>query len=92
MGDIIQFPGLNIEYSSLTTDALNRFRDIPKYIMKQMLESVFCPVCGNGTTIIAFSGRMAGNNLILNGKCKKCWGEVERLIDGHEEKSIRITS
>ena len=92
MGDIIQFPGLNIDCSSLTTDALDRFRDIPKHIMKQMLESVFCPVCGNGTTIIAFSGRMSGNDLILNGKCKNCWGEVERLIAGQEEQSIRITS
>jgi hypothetical protein len=92
MGDIIQFPGLNIECSTFTSDALNRFRDIPKYIMKQMLESVFCPVCGNGTTIIAFSGRMKGYDLILNGKCKNCWGEVERLIDYHEDKSMRITS
>ena len=92
MGDIIQFPGLNIECSTFTSDALNRFRDIPKYIMKQMLESVFCPVCGNGTTIIDFRGRMKGCDLILIGKCKKCWGDVERLIDGQEEKSIRITS
>ena len=60
--------------------------------MKQMLESVFCPACGNGTTIIAFGGRMKGYDLILNGKCKNCWGEVERLIDYHEDKSMRITS
>ena len=92
MGNIIHFPGLNIEYSNFTPDALNRFRSIPKHHMEQMLESVFCPVCGNGTTIIAFSGRMKGFDLILNGKCKSCWGEVERLISGQKEKSIRISS
>ena len=92
MGDIIQFPGLNIEGSSFTPDALKRFREIPKYIMRQMLESVFCPVCGNGTTIINFNGKMNGSDLILNGKCKTCWGEIERLIDNQEGKSIRITS
>ena len=92
MGDIIQFPGLNIECSSFTPDALNRFREIPKHIMKQNLESVFCPVCGNGTTIIDFSGRMKGYDLILSGKCKNCWGEVERLINGQEEKPVKISS
>ena len=92
MGDIIQFPGLNIECSNFTPDALNRFQDIPKYIMRQMLKSVFCPVCGNRTTIIDFRGKMKGCDLILNGKCKNCWGDVERLIDDQEEKSIRITS
>lgn len=92
MGNIIQFPGLNVESSKFTPDALNRFKEIPKYIMKQILESVFCPFCGKGKTIIAFSGRMVGNDLILIGKCKNCWGDVERLIDGQEEKSIRITS
>ena len=92
MGDIILFPGLNIECSSFTPDALNRFQEIPKHIMKRILENVFCPSCGNGTTIIAFSGTMKGYDLILNGKCKNCWGDVERLIDGQEEKSIRITS
>ena len=92
MGDVIQFPGVNIECSNFTPDALNRFRSIPKHIMVQMLESVFCPVCGNGTTIIAFNGKMKGFDLILNGKCNNCWGEVERLIAGQEENSIRITS
>ncbi len=92
MGDIILFPGLNIECSKFTPEALNRFRSIPKHIMEQMLESVFCPVCGNGTTIIAFSGIMKDDDLILNGKCKNCWGKVERLIDGQEEKSISSTS
>ena len=92
MGDIVQFQSLKIECSNFTSDALKRFRDIPKHIMKQILENVFCPSCGNGTTIIAFSGRMKDYDLILNGKCKYCWGEVERLIDGQEGKSIRITS
>ena len=92
MGKLIQFPGLNIESSKFAINALKRFKEIPKHIMKQMLENVFCPVCGNGKTIIAFSGRMVGNDLILNGKCKTCWGDVERLIDGQEEKYIRISS
>ena len=30
MGDIIQFPSLKIECSNFTSDALKRFRDIPK--------------------------------------------------------------
>ena len=92
MEDIIQFPGLNIDSSNFKPDALTRFKEVPKYIMKQMLESVFCSVCGNGKTIIAFSGRMINSDLILNGKCKNCWSDVERLIDGQEVKSIRITS
>ena len=92
MGKIIQFPGLNIDPLKFSYDALKRFKEIPKYIMKQMLENVFCHVCGNGKTIIDFSGKMDGNDLILNGKCKNCWSEVERLIDGQEEKTIIASS
>ena len=92
MGDIIHFPGLNVDCSRFTPDALKRFHSIPKHIMNQILETVFCPKCGAGATIIAFSGRMLGTDLILNGRCKKCWGEVERLVGGKEEIFLRITS
>ncbi len=92
MGNIIQFPGLDIDCSKFTPDGLNHFRKIPKYIMKQILETVFCPTCGTGTTIIAYGGRMLGNDLILTGMCRICWGEVERLVKEKEEIFFRITS
>jgi len=90
MGDIIQFPGLNVDASKFTPDALNRFHEIPKYMMKQIIESVFCPECGAGTTIIDFSGKMINSDLILTGRCKKCWGEIERLVSSKEDIFFRI--
>jgi len=92
MGEIIQLPDLDIDCSKFTPEGLDYFRKIPKYIMKQILETVFCPTCGTGTTIIAFSGKMLDRDLILRGKCKKCWGEVERLVSDKEEIFFRITS
>ena len=46
----------------------------------ELLENVFCRKCGV-TTIVDYDITLSKPDIILKGKCKKCNGNVARLIE-----------
>ena len=46
----------------------------------QILDNVWCGYCGETITIVRYSGRMEGSNLVLEGECERCSTKVARVI------------
>jgi hypothetical protein len=66
---------------NFTEDAKKHWDSIPSDIQEQLINNVFCVRC-KLTSIVDFTGKMDGVDLILEGSCKKCGGKVARLIEG----------
>jgi len=47
----------------------------------QILNTVGCRHCANVTTIVHYTGKVKGGDLILEGECERCGGQVVRLIE-----------
>jgi hypothetical protein len=65
----------------LTDAAKKRWNQIPKSGKKELLSSVWCTSCRSGTSMQIRDGDMVGRSLVLHGICKKCGGEVSRVIE-----------
>lgn len=55
---------------------------IPEDIRHKLIDNVWCVNCSGVTTITDFKGQIEKGDLVLYGKCKKCEGEVVRVIEG----------
>ena len=47
----------------------------------QILNNVWCNHCTKMTTIVHYTGKVDGGDLILEGECERCGGKVARLIE-----------
>jgi RecJ-like exonuclease len=65
----------------LSFEAEKIWRAIQKSHQQSILNSVWCGQCRGSTTIMDYSAQMAGNSLVLIGKCQVCGKEVRRLVD-----------
>ena len=61
-------------------NAARKWREIPKEFQQRLINNVFCKSCFD-TTIVDFTMHDDENGIILKGKCKKCGGDVARLIE-----------
>ena len=67
--------------SKFTHEAYRIWNELSCDIKEKLLNNVFCGSCEDTTTIIDYVGKTSRNDLVLNGKCKKCGHEVARLIE-----------
>jgi hypothetical protein len=65
-----------------TPEAARRWSDFNAPEQQRFLDNVWCASCRSGTSILDFSGRMDGDDLILDGRCGRCGSRVARLIEG----------
>lgn len=70
------------EFPRFTASAKIFWDAIPEQVRKRLLANVWCVGCRGETTIVGYSANIQRGDLILNGKCKKCGGEVTRVIEG----------
>jgi hypothetical protein len=54
-----------------TPEALRRWKKIPEWARKKVLDNVYCGRCIGPVTILLERAEMVGKSLILRGKCKK---------------------
>ena len=47
----------------------------------KILNNVWCSHCTKMTTIVRYTGKVDGGDLILQGECERCGGRVARLIE-----------
>jgi hypothetical protein len=71
-----------------TPEAMKRWDHIPPSDKTELLNNVWCGECKSGTTIQLREGKMSGRSLVLHGTCKKCGGEVARVIEPAEDKLL----
>jgi hypothetical protein len=55
---------------------------IPERQRLILLANVWCGRCQTETAIVDYHGRFQSGNLILQGRCSICGGEVARLVEG----------
>lgn len=67
---------------TFTRLARQRWESIPADTRQRLLANVWCGQCRHEVTITNFSGTITGGNLLLEGKCAKCDGDVARMIEG----------
>jgi len=68
----------------LTAGARKRWNQIPESAKKGILESVWCSQCRTGASMQLQEGKIDRRLLVLNGICKKCGGEVTRVVEFEE--------
>ncbi len=62
--------------------ANKKWHAIPKEIREKLEDNAFCVSCRDVTTIVEYNIELSGNDIILKGKCSRCGGRVNRLIEG----------
>lgn len=55
--------------------------DIPEETREKLLSNVHCTTCGEMTTIVEYDGQIRSGDLLLDGTCETCGGDVTRLIE-----------
>lgn len=68
-----------------TPEARKRWDHIPSSDKTVLLDNVWCGECKAGISMHLKEGKMSGRSLILHGTCKKCGGEIARVIEPVEE-------
>lgn len=62
-------------------DAKRLWDALIPYHKTQILNNVWCSHCAKVTTIVHYTGKLEGGDLILEGQCKRCGSKVARLIE-----------
>jgi len=55
---------------------------VPPHFQERILHNVWCPHCGDMTTMTDFTGEVHGKSLVLRGACVSCHGKVARVLEG----------
>ncbi len=58
---------------------------IPSHFQERILHNIWCPHCGDMTTMTDFIGEVHGKSLVLFGRCVSCHGKVARVLEGTPE-------
>ena len=64
-----------------TPEAARRWKRIPEWARKEILDNVFCGRCRGSVPIVLESAEMDGKDLILRGKCRHCAKDVCRVVE-----------
>ena len=67
--------------SNFSLDAKRLWDAILPYHKTQILNNVWCRDCRKVTTIVRYTGKVEGTDLVLEGECERCGGKVARLIE-----------
>ena len=70
-----------IPMPEFTADAEKRWQQVSELAKEVIMCNVWCVQCRSATTIQLRDGKMCGNSLVLSGTCKKCGGEVARVLE-----------
>jgi len=73
--------------SSFTPAAHILWDAIPSHFQERIVHNVWCPHCGDMTTIMDFTGQVHGKSLVLYGSCVTCRGKVARVLEGASENA-----
>jgi len=68
-----------------TPEAARRWKRVPRWAQKKILDNVWCGQCRGSVTIILETAEMVQDDLVLRGKCKDCGGEVRRVVEPEPE-------
>ena len=71
-------------FPKLTAPAKKRWNQIPEKIKKEILNEVWCANCRKSSPMQLREGAMDTRCLVLRGTCKRCGGDVARLIEPAE--------
>jgi len=63
-----------------TDPAAKLWAKVPAHA-KKLLANVWCVHCRHEVTITNFAGTVAGGDLVQQGLCSECRGDVARLIE-----------
>lgn len=74
-----------VPFPKLTGAAKKRWNQVPERIRKDIMGCVWCTRCRAGMPMQFREGEMSGRSLVLRGTCKKCGGEIARVIEPDEE-------
>ena len=74
-----------LPFPKLTADAKRRWCQVPEPARKEIMDNVWCGNCLSPTSMQLREGTLSGRSLVLHGTCKKCGGEVARVIEPAEE-------
>ena len=77
--------GLQPMQPSFTPAAQILWNAIPSHFQKRVLHNVWCPHCGDMTTMTDGTGEVHGKSLVLRGTCVTCRGKVARVLEGAPE-------
>ena len=73
---------LNVSYlPTFSAPAKKLWERIPKDTQARLVSNVWCGACHAETTITNFNGTCIGGNLLLEGQCKQCGGNVARYLE-----------
>jgi hypothetical protein len=67
---------------SFTPEAKLLWNAISSHFQEQVLHNVWCPHCGDMTTMTDWTGAVHGKSLVLSGTCVTCLGKVARVLEG----------
>jgi hypothetical protein len=68
-----------------TPQARKRWKEIPEWAQKKILDNAYCGRCIGPVTILLETAEMNGKALILRGKCKQCGKDVCRVVESEDE-------
>jgi hypothetical protein len=68
-----------------TVPAQKEWNTLPEEIRKGILDSVWCARCRTDSSMQLLEGKMEQRCLILRGTCKRCGGELARVIEPEDE-------
>lgn len=64
-----------------TRPAAKLWAKVPAHAKKLLLSNVWCGQCSHSVTITDFTGTVKGSDLVLQGLCSECRGDVARVIE-----------
>lgn len=64
-----------------TRPAATLWATVPVHTKKLLLSNVWCAHCSHEVTMTDFAGIVVGGDLVLQGLCSECRGEVARVIE-----------
>ena len=64
-----------------TGPAAKLWAKVPAHAKKLLLSNVWCAHCSHSVTITDFAGTVVGGDLVLQGLCSECRGDVARVIE-----------
>src|SRR6266496_453487 len=88
MREYIITKGLHCMQPSFTPEAQILWNAIPPHFQERILHNVWCPHCGDMTTMTDFTGEVHGRSLVLRGTCVTCRRKVARVLEGASENAV----
>ncbi|MBN1363878.1 MAG: hypothetical protein JW976_03645 [Syntrophaceae bacterium] len=73
-----------VSLPKFTSFAKKRWHQIPEMIRKDLMNNVWCGRCRSETSMQLREGVLEQRSLVLRGTCKRCGGEVARVIESED--------